>query len=477
MKKLVVVAKQDDRPSLNLLLEVCKEGACEGRVLPDHAPAPLESVALFASEDLTGIGRRRASARLAAHRTSAVAPDWATSAFYPVAVSVKRPPTKQTVKSIVRLLNCHPRDHDLTVSTPWGNSLPTGRGNFHDYCQWVRRAGLDPELIGLRYQAPVLSHIQRNSLVRELASTVFAKQAKKATAYAKACVAGAEGSGAFKHDDPSLALLVRLAKALNDHVVSCSNLRFDFGGLGAQFFAALYQCVSRSVPLTIIAPTCPPWDYDETGYTFGEVRERDLGVCYEMMIDPLEMFVKFLDELGVESRTIVSLCDLEWFDLVDGSYQPTTLLPKEEFMRRIDNQGEVILEDLLSRKLSHKVEALRLLPMLGEAEYLAARARTMDDLRGRLQSDEGFQRFFRNLLTLEKPLYEKQCGCAISVDNPAASVTQAALEDVVVYVVLIEMMHTAYKDDGPVCHFVQDDPFAHLCQLPRISWRAKSGAF
>ena len=439
----VFFAHHKDRMAVEAVKSLLDLG-CRAQIMTNGQTVPRECVAVFSLAKDANCGRNKAKVRMAAHRLQEFAPSWAQASWLPVGV---RRLSKEALQYVARLRSFDPRQFDLNCMAPWG-PVPRDVDNFSAYCDWIKRSLLlDPQSLGVHWQADVFNQHTRIKMERGLCSSEALGVNFGRRGYAASCVRGA---GLCRKFDPENSVhrwhLTRIAEAIRQYILEstdngCGNgLQLSSGLQTSALVKELLHAILSEKPVTIYIPTCPPWSYNETGYTFGRVCSGSRGICYDMMIKPMMGLIKFFRHLNIAVQPTLVIGDVEWFDLQDGAYSLDEPADEAEFMESIAEQSKLLAEDLVSRKVDN-ARVTTALSLCGKEEYLRLRSALQSAVREQVaESGSSTQRLLRNVIDLQRRLYARQCRMRfeeIDAADPPTAVREAAISDVVVYQALL----------------------------------------
>jgi hypothetical protein len=403
--------------------------------------------------------------RLAAHRLDP--PDWARPAMFPVEVRREINGKTEPLKSVLEISRVHFDYIELSRRTPWGGQLPTSEENFSQYCDWLRRAGVDPEQRRVEYRPKSISPAKRHFWTRELMNGCGIGRP-----YADSVVKAAIAQERDCEDRQEMARVMEIARVMKKVILEGNHIILEPGLQTQLFVEFVLEAQASPRGARVVAPVCPAWSYNERGYTFTTVYGDRCGVCYDMMAASLEQTVYFFQQLGLDAQVTLVVGDVEWFDLFDGSYMTTeSCIDRATFMERINGQVGCIRRDVEVRGL----EGVSVFPLLGlvdEVQYLEARESEREKYEKELAASESERRSLANLITMERTLYSKQCACLIpDPENPPERVRKAAVDDIVVNRALSALMRSRVGEKA--LFLVESDPFRlQYKNYPHLGWRS-----
>lgn len=459
-------------------------------VLGCHEFAPLVSAAIFTRENPRGdgLGCSRSIARLAAHRQSDLAPEWAQSALFPVAV--RQPPQQERLKrlkasmaNLAELLGNCPNltkiQEIIADHAPWGE-LPTAADNFEKYRSWIsNRCGVDPDAAGILHQSGRLTRVEQNELLNILsAEDALGFSLAKERGYGQAFIRAISKTEAFEfHNHSHRKIICELAALVRQQLIDSEHLALQPGSQTVQLVRCLLTAVLTNSEVRIVAPTCPAWAHDGTGYTFGTIHGDQKGICYEMMIEPLVRLCQFLATANISFKATVIVADDEAYDV--HTKECVGCLELDEFVARVRSQTDLISSDLQQR--SDSINATTFLSLVSRQEYERVREEQTLVLTGLLANDRVTQYRFRNILNLERRLYGRLCGeVANEIDpvRPSVAVQQEVFWDLLSHMVWRQLIPSVFPGTE-ICFVVQGDPFQSLySDQAHVGWRyTRQGVF
>ncbi|MBI4160703.1 MAG: hypothetical protein HY506_02235 [Candidatus Yanofskybacteria bacterium] len=418
-------------------------------------------VGLFTTGD-PKLLRRGHLSRLASHRVLGCSPPWTKNCHLVVAIRKEfddksRP--KEMCREWIRVAESLP-SKNLNKFAPWG-SLPTSFQNFNLYKRWIaERLLLDSDELGVRFMKPV-----RDFSIKEIQIIRNGLKLKKNKRLTDRVIRLARRTP-YQID---ISVIIETGAKL----IELTNERRLLIESGLSFELIL-ECIWRALSkiedrVLIVAPLCPAWKRDESGYTFCGVEPNSSGIFYDKMAPELNYFTSFLKGLGVGYELLAWVADIEWFSLIEepliASKQKQS---KEEFTAIIGRQCQIIQEDLKRRRINGKTRPFLELSL--ESDYLAEANRQKLRYEELLATSSAARKYFENILRAKSNFYQKQLGLAVFPDNPHRKVKSALVRDVVSHLAPLALLKEINPDSN-LMFFLKKELFTKLYEdVPYISW-------
>ncbi len=465
MSNLFVCLKGDEQAILVLkILEEMHQKTLVIEAEPEIETASLGNellIGIFTSPDTKLIVRGHLS-RIASHRLLLHAPEWSKKCHLFVALREsfdEKARLKEMCREWIRVFSGL-STNTLGIAAPWG-SLPTSPTNFSLYREWISKSlRLSPDDLGINFISP----IKNLSLaeVKIIRNRLKNKKNKRLTDHIIRT--------AQKTANPvSIEDLIFIGSKLID-LTEEGRLKIDSSSQFEMVLNCLFQALSGNI-LRIMAPLCPAWTHNETGYTFCGLENDSCGRNYQKMKSELDYFIKFLEELGVNYELIIWVADIEWFNIMEDPSASEAGMVKKDFMETIARQCELVESDV--KKYCKDVKVEPFLRIFAEEEYLRTVASEKEKFIKTFTTSASTRKYFENTLKIKLGSYQRHYDLSQTSKEPHPRAKNALVRDMLAHLAPLVLFQKANADSN-FMFLLQNEPFTQLYKdVPWISWHNK----